>query len=184
MIDYCDWNRPGYDRYIGPPAIPISVQGPVRAQLSSLIERKAYTDLVTITRDNIASDSGTGRYGNLREMVFGTKGRVCKNVTRVGWSADNIERAMVFCASMKFPDGRTEETCVIQPSVCSNWALVSRLDPLPTARAEDLQTGLRRAAEAASAPNKVNEVPEPSSWMLVLLAMIVMVVSSPFRKKG
>jgi hypothetical protein len=134
----------------------------------ALIEKNAFTDTVSITRDGI--DGQDQAYGTLREMSFGKKGRVCKNVSRLGWANDNVERAMVFCVT----EG-TEEHCVIRPSVCNNWALVSKIDPMPCVPASYFENpdSQRRAALPASAASAVvHTVPEPATFWLVALACI------------
>jgi hypothetical protein len=76
-----------------------------------------------IDRDSIRSPKHA--YApELRSMAFGSHGKVCATVTRAGWAPDRVESAMVFCEG---------GWCIARPSICNNWAIVTRRVPAPIA---------------------------------------------------
>lgn len=114
----CSWDHPGANPYSG--NVPATVEryadipAAARKRLRERMERRQFDDIAAITRDDIA---GTHRYTELRDMHFG-KGRLCRKVTRKRWSADAVERGLVYCEA---------EHCVIVPTVCNNVSRVTRL---------------------------------------------------------
>lgn len=116
MIDSCDWNTPGHDRYTGSIAAAVAsykdIAAPTRAKLLSMMERHTYTDQVTIGRDSIR---GARSYSDLRDMHFGASKR-CASVSRTGWAQSMSVRALVYCA-----DGE----CIAVPSICGNISRVT-----------------------------------------------------------
>lgn len=156
--DACSWDRPGHNPYIGEPRPAImalaQIPEPIRLKLIEKAERNQYDDLVDITRDRIV---GQKVYRDeISFMAFGSKGTVCKTVTRHRWHAEDVQRAMVFCA-----DG----WCVARPSVCNNWSIITPVN----------QVRLSVVPPPASAPTVVHTVPEPSTLMLVALAIGVLI---------
>lgn len=120
----CEW-APAHDVYTGKPetAIRAFVEIPLSVR-KVLIERtkKAtdYDDVVTIFRDSI---SGNSLYeSEITSMHFGSKGRMCKTVSRIKWRDSDTQQALVFCE---------QGYCVIRPSVCNNWAIIRRLAEPP-----------------------------------------------------
>ncbi len=121
VIDQCDWDHPGRDVYTGTAraAIMQMVQIPEAIRLT-LIERAEaktpqYDDVVMIDRDTV-----TGKYGyrpDIEFMAFGSRGRVCKTVSRAKWGPTRVESAMVFCSGAY---------CILRPSICNNWAIIQR----------------------------------------------------------
>jgi hypothetical protein len=113
----CSWAHPGANPYRGDPARALAdfdLPPATRDQLRAMMAAHRYTDVATITRDDI---TGTHGYADLREMHSG-RGRVCHGeVDRSAWSATHRERGLVYCA---------DDACVIVPTICNNVALVSR----------------------------------------------------------
>ncbi|MCK9686428.1 MHFG family PEP-CTERM protein [Scleromatobacter humisilvae] len=113
----CSWAHPGANPYRGDPARAVAdfdLSEPTRRQLRALMAAHRYTDVATITRDDIV---GAHAYTGLREMHSG-HGQVCRGeVDRSAWSATHRERGLVYCVA---------EACVIVPTVCNNVSLVSR----------------------------------------------------------
>jgi hypothetical protein len=113
----CSWAHPGANPSRGAPTSALAdfpMSEDTRRQLRALMEAHRYTDVVTITRDDI---SGKSRYGDLRMMHSG-RGELCHgSVDRSEWSATHQERGLVYCVG---------ETCVIVPTVCNNVSLLSR----------------------------------------------------------
>lgn len=117
----CSWDRPGHnpfmgdvvaaiDRYIDIPTI-------VRIKLKQRMQARQYDDLVDIRRDEI---TGRERYEPIiRDMHFGLD-RVCRQVSRAGWTAKMHERGLVYCE---------QGHCILVPTVCRN---VSRIERRPT----------------------------------------------------
>lgn len=124
----CSWAHPGANPYRGAPAAAIAdfpMSEDTRRQLRALMEAHRYTDVVTITRDDIV---GKGHYADLRMMHSG-RGELCHGgVDRSQWSATHEERGLVYCVG---------DTCVIVPTVCNNVSLVSRRPDEPP-----LQSGM------------------------------------------
>jgi hypothetical protein len=130
-VTACAWAHPGASRFTGTDAAVNDykdIPAPVRAALRGRMQRHAYDDVATITRDRIF---GSAEYGNLRAMHFGSRGRVCQTVTRP-WKPEHQEQGLVYCEG---------EHCIIVPSVCGNIARVSRRTP-----------AVARAAPAAGGP--------------------------------
>lgn len=131
LIAVCSWNHPGADAYRGDAraAIEAKTQIPatVRAKLIERAEKSDFDDVVYIDRDTIRST----RYDydpGISDMAFGARGVRCADVDRSGWTPDRVESAMVFCEG---------SWCVARPSVCNNWALISRRErstPVGSAR--------------------------------------------------
>ncbi len=113
----CSWAHPGANPYRGDPVQALAdfdMPEPTRAKLRSMMAGHRYTDVATITRDDIAGARG---YTDLREMHSGG-GRVCHgSVDRSAWSATRRERGLVYCA---------DDACVIVPTICNNVSRVSR----------------------------------------------------------
>jgi hypothetical protein len=113
----CSWAHPGANPYRGNPVHALAdfdMASPTREKLRALMAAHRYTDVATITRDDIA---GVQRYADLREMHSGG-GQVCHGaVDRSAWAVDRHERGLVYCA---------DDVCVIVPTICNNVSLVSR----------------------------------------------------------
>lgn len=117
-MDTCDWNSPGTDPYGGTVAAAIAAYHlPIATQeaLIQAFEARQF-DTVVIDRDSIRGK--THDYEpTIREMHFGTRGRICGTVTRDGWSAEHVETAIVVCAG---------DECFAYPAVCRNVFRISR----------------------------------------------------------
>ena len=113
----CSWAHPGANPYRGDPVQALAdfdVPEDTRAKLRALMAAHHYTDVATITRDDIVGARG---YTDLREMHSG-RGQVCHgSVDRTAWSPARHERGLVYCA---------DDACVIVPTICNNVSLVSR----------------------------------------------------------
>lgn len=115
----CSWDHPGVDPFMG--AVPAAVDRytdippEVRERLKQRMKQRDFDEMATIRRDSI-----TGRYRyspEIRDMHFG-EGRVCRSVTRSKWTADTVERGLVYCEG---------EHCIIVPTVCRNVSRITRL---------------------------------------------------------
>jgi hypothetical protein len=120
ILDSCSWDRPGADRFIGDPVVAIArydLPPPVLKELQAKMRKHAYDDIAVIDRDKIV---GTWHdYGELRMMHFGSRGTICKTVTRSKWSFSTQERALIY-----YVDGYT----VAVPTVCGNVSLITRYE--------------------------------------------------------
>ena len=140
----CSWAHPGADPFRGDPVRALAdfdLPASTRAALAAALRRHRPTDVVTITRDDIA---GTHAYTDLREMHSG-HGRICHGpVDRSAWSARRREPARVYCA---------DAACVIVPVICNNISLVTRR-PEHDAGTDDTPLDIEPAAgpPAAAAP--------------------------------
>lgn len=162
LIDTCNWDHPGTDVFTGSPTMAIYAMAPdipvrVKRVLAERAERHEVDDVVYIDRDSIR-----GKYDYEPEisfMAFGSRGRVCANVTRNKWSSDHVESAIVICE---------QGWCIARPSVCNNWSLVTRREPRgapPVALlAPPVETFLPPAIEVDAPPGTPNvflrDVPE------------------------
>lgn len=155
----CSWNAPGANRYTGnvPDAVAAYTDIPAetRIKLRERMQRHDYDEAVAIRRDSITSLARTYE-PELRQMHFGSKGQVCDTVDRSAWSADAVERALVYCV-----DGE----CVAVPSVCGNVSRVRRVttatlsgDPLPVV-AGLASAPFETLAMPAAPPEKVLQGP-------------------------
>lgn len=120
LSDQCKWDHPGADRYVGTIPAAIAAYGLPLATQSALIaawESRQFSDHVVIDRTDIRGQ--THDYAPvIREMHFGSRGRVCESVSRSGWSAEHVETAIVLCA---------DDECVAIPAVCSNVFRLTRV---------------------------------------------------------
>ena len=113
----CSWAHPGANPYRGDPVHALAdfaMPAETRRKLRAAMVAHQYSDVATITRDDIVGEQG---YTDLREMHSG-RGQVCHGpVDRTAWAPDRHERGLVYCA---------DDTCVIVPTICNNVSLVSR----------------------------------------------------------
>jgi hypothetical protein len=122
VVAHCPWEAPrGAAKFTGsvPGAVDHYQDIPVatRAKLKARMERRQYDEIVDIRKDAIV---GARKYApSIREMHFGSNGKVCTTVDRSMWTPSDMERGLVYCE---------DNTCILVPTVCSN---VSRIDRLP-----------------------------------------------------
>lgn len=118
-LDTCDWSAPGADRYTGTATAAIhafaTIPAPVRERLIARHEKRAYDDLVYIDRDSIRGREQAWDPA-IRDMHFGSRGKVCGRVDRSMWKSAQVESAVVYCDS---------GYCVAWPSVCGNWFVIA-----------------------------------------------------------
>lgn len=152
----CSWAHPGANPYRGDPVHALAdFEMPVatRQKLRALMAAHHYTDVATITRDDIAGDPG---YTDLREMHSG-RGRVCHGlVDRSAWAVDRRERGLVYCA---------DDICVIVPTICNNVSLVSR-KPDRVAVLDDTPIDIAPAAGPKPPPADTPASTQPDSTPL------------------
>jgi hypothetical protein len=191
----CTWNAPGVDPFMG--SVPAAVDAyrdipaDVRAALKLRLQRRTYDTVALITRDEIIAPGGE-RFGLLRDMHFGN-GKVCREVSRAGWTDSMQERGLVYCE---------QGHCLIVPTVCRNVSRVTRVEG-PAPRLQEIPGGtggmafgwtfepegddgswLRRAdREPLSLPVPVDTVtstraaepiPEPSTFAMFVASLAVL----------
>ena len=154
----CSWAHPGANPYRGDPPAALAdfaMSEDTRRKLGAAMAAHRYTDVVTITRDDIV---GKRRYGKLREMHSG-HGQLCHGeVDRSAWSATHEERGLVYCVG---------DTCIIVPTVCNNVSLVSRKpDEAPLAGGADEPIDITPAAGPPPATPDVVVAQAPDSGPL------------------
>lgn len=124
----CSWAHPGANPYRSDPTAALAdfaMPEETRRQLHALMSAHRYTDIATITRDDIV---GQQRYGDLREMHSG-HGQTCHGaVDRSAWDAGRKERGLVYCVG---------DTCILVPTICNNVSLVTRRPDQAAQDAED-----------------------------------------------
>ncbi len=152
----CSWAHPGANPYRGDPVRALSdfdLSATTRTKLRALMSAHRYTDVATITRDDIAGNHG---YVDLREMHSG-HGKVCHGeVDRSAWSATHRERALVYCA---------DDACVLVPTICNNVSLVSRKPDRPAAL-DDSPIDISPAAGPAAPPADAATTPTDTTPLL------------------
>ena len=145
----CSWAHPGANPYRGDPVHALAdfdLPEATREKLRTLMAEHRYTDVATITRDDILGARG---YADLREMHSG-HGQVCHgNVDRSAWSAQRRERGLVYCA---------DDACVIVPTICNNVSLVSR-KPDHTAAQDEEPIDIEPAAGTPATPAGTRSTP-------------------------
>ena len=114
----CSWNRPGADPFMGDVVAAVDrytdIAPAVREQLKQRMRARQYDEIVVITRDAIR---GKQQYNaRINQMHFG-QGRVCRNVTRAGWSSKMEERGLVYCV---------QGECILVPTICRNVSRISQ----------------------------------------------------------
>ena len=119
VIAACTWANPGANPYAG--AVPTAVHAyrdipvAVRNKLEARMQRREYDEIADIRRDSIVGPGA--EYVDLRSMHFGG-GRLCSTVDRTAWTAQHVERGLVYCEAAH---------CLIVPTVCRNVARVTRI---------------------------------------------------------
>ncbi|MGX9786633.1 MHFG family PEP-CTERM protein [Janthinobacterium lividum] len=141
VLDNCNWNRPGVDPFMGDVVAAVDrytdIAPPVREQLKERMRARQYDEIVVISRDAIR---GKGNYNTrISDMHFGP-GRVCRNVTRAGWSEQMQERGLVYCV---------QGQCILVPTICRN---VSRITQAPASAPPAAGAAPGGAAPVAAAP--------------------------------
>lgn len=119
VLEHCSWNRPGADPFMGDVVAAVDrypdIAPQVREQLKARMRARQYDEIVVISRDAIR---GKGNYdARISDMHFGP-GRVCRNVTRAGWSEQMQERGLVYCV---------QGACILVPTVCRNVSRITQL---------------------------------------------------------
>ena len=141
VLEHCSWNRPGADPFMGDVVAAVDrypdIAPQVREQLKARMRARQYDEIVVISRDAIR---GKGNYdARISDMHFGP-GRVCRNVTRAGWSEQMQERGLVYCV---------QGACILVPTVCRN---VSRITQVAAAGPRGAGAAPAVAAAPAAAP--------------------------------
>lgn len=121
----CSWDRPGVNPFMGDLVAAVDrykdIPAATRAKLKQRMAARQYDEIVDIHRDSIV---GRYDYGTeIRDMHFGA-GSVCQTVTRGKWTAQTLERGLVYCE-----DGQ----CILVPTVCRNVSRISRGNLKPAA---------------------------------------------------
>ena len=118
VLEHCSWNRPGADPFMGDVVAAVDrypdIAPQVREELKARMRARQYDEIVVISRDAIR---GKGNYdARISDMHFGP-GRVCRNVTRSGWSEQMQERGLVYCV---------QGVCILVPTVCRNVSRITQ----------------------------------------------------------
>jgi hypothetical protein len=168
----CDWTNPGVDSFrdggrdLGDAISRLPIDYIDKIQLKKLVANQNYTEIATITQEGI--EGFLASYTNLRYMAFG-KNKVCKNVT-MKWEPSRVERGLIYC---------TPNACIIIPTVCNNISLVDRHLKKAFELPEKPRT---KDVQPEKEEKKVRYVPEPSSSLLVSIALIACMAFGLRRK--
>lgn len=144
VLEHCSWNRPGADPFMGDVVAAVDrypdIAPQVREELKARMRARQYDEIVVISRDAIR---GKGNYNaRISDMHFGP-GRVCRNVTRSGWSEQMQERGLVYCV---------QGVCILVPTVCRNVSRITRVPASATPAAGAAPGGAAPVAAAPAAP--------------------------------
>lgn len=175
-VESCDWNKPGANRYTGTMYSAVAdypdIPAVIKMRILARMERFEYDDLAYITRDKI---EGKYQYENLRDMYFGSSGKICKTVNRSMWTQDQKELALVY----------TEDRyTVIIPTVCGNVSQVTRVAPvIPFEWKEPEKENKKIIPFEIPKDSEVQYVSEPGTLYLVTLALIALYVWYQNRRK-
>jgi hypothetical protein len=116
----CDWNAPGHNPFMGDVVAAIDayqdIPAAVRARLQQRMARRAYDEVVRIRRDSI--DGRRSYRSEIRDMHFGN-GQRCATVDRSAWTAQAVERGLVYCEAGH---------CILVPTVCRNVSRIALAD--------------------------------------------------------
>lgn len=191
----CTWNAPGADPFMG--SVPAAVDAyrdipaDVRVALKLRLQRRTYDTVALITRDEIIAPGGE-RFGLLRDMHFGN-GKICREVSRAGWTDSMQERGLVYCE---------QGHCLIVPTVCRNVSRVTRVEG-PAPRLQEIPGGtggmafgwtfepdgddgswLRRAdreplslpvpVDSVSSTRAAEPIPEPGTFAMFVSSLAVL----------
>lgn len=159
VLENCSWNRPGVDPFMGDVVAAVDrypdIAPQVREQLKARMRARQYDEIVVISRDAIR---GKGNYdARISDMHFGP-GRVCRNVTRSGWSEQMQERGLVYCV---------QGACILVPTVCRNVSRITQAAAGPrgagAAPGEAAPGGTAPAAETPAPPAGVPVIEHPDA---------------------
>jgi len=177
----CSWNEPGAAPYRGGQQTIVRAlsnyyfEEDVIRQLVSKINRVDNDGIVTITKRGLISS--TGEVFDLRDMHFGNRKKPCIGaVKRYAWKEDHKEEALIYCVG---------KDCVAIPIVCGNITRITykpftEMPIDPSKRLRELKPGEPPSKFwEGEVPEKVNEIPEPSSILLVLIGLVFVF----FRRK-
>jgi hypothetical protein len=150
-VDNCNWNRPGVNPFMGDVAAAVDryqdIPGAVRERLKLRMRERNFDEFVTISRDAI---SGRANYdARISDMHFGT-GRVCRQVSRAGWTAQMKERGLVYCE---------QGHCILVPTVCRNVSRISRAPGSTTAAGGGAAGGASAPSAGGAMPDTVASTP-------------------------
>ena len=143
-LEDCHWDRPGVDPFMGNVVEAVDayrdIPAEVRERLKARMAKRQYDDLVSIRRDSI---SGRDNYGaTIWDMHFGTR-KICKHVTREGWTEKTEERGLVYCEGGQ---------CILVPTVCRNVSRITRSAVADESAEEPLLAMIPAPFPAAASP--------------------------------
>ena len=115
----CEWTKPGHNPFMGDVVGAVDrytdIPADLRSRLKARMAQREYDEIVSIRRDSII---GKAEYSPvIRDMHFGSKNRMCKQVTRTRWTSKMQERGLVYCEDRR---------CILVPTVCRNVARIAR----------------------------------------------------------
>ena len=144
VLEHCSWNRPGADPFMGDVVAAVDrypdIAPQVREELKARMRARQYDEIVVISRDAIR---GKGNYNaRISDMHFGP-GRVCRNVTRSGWSEQMQERGLVYCV---------QGQCILVPTICRNVSRITQVSASAPPAAGAAPGGAAPVAAAPAAP--------------------------------
>lgn len=154
----CDWNNPGVNPFRGSPLFAVlgydGIPGWTKTVLATRVAFGVTpTDYATITRGKIESQAGYSYSPFLTEMHFGN-GEKCTLPDRGKWSEDRKEKSPVWCF---------QGHCITVPKICNNVSRIWLQTPEPREPREAPERGT---------PGNPNQVPEPSTAVLLGLALL------------
>ena len=159
----CSWDKPGVNPFMGDLVAAVDrykdIPAATRAKLKARMAARQYDEIVDIHRDSIV---GRYEYGSeIRDMHFGA-GSVCRTVTRTKWTAQTLERGLVYCE-----DGQ----CILVPTVCRNVSRIARGPLKPAAAGGPISGGAFNPA-VGTGPILVHAVLGGGTWANLWLYLV------------
>lgn len=156
----CSWDQPGHNPFMGDVVAAVDryrdIPIDVRARLKQRMAQRDYDDIVSIRRDSLEGKHGYDPI--IRDMHFGVD-RVCTQVSRQKWSAEQQERGLVYCEGSQ---------CILVPTVCRNVSRITRLEPVAAAAASPPGGELLfDAPGAGQILGNAPSVPDPATFALL-----------------
>lgn len=150
----CDWNNPGTNPYTGDTRAAIVSYGfsdLATAELLYKINKLQFDTVVYMTNRGLKAPFGYA--SSLRDMHWGKNTKCVGQVNVSKWADGKEEKIMVYCV----PEG-----CIAIPQICHN---IAKITYFPKINEPDIY------AQEFYKP-KPNTVPEPSTIILVSIAII------------
>jgi len=178
---------------------------PIRDRLSAKMAARQYDDQVVIKRNAIKSvKTGTEYAPQMWDMQFGSKGKICQSVNRTKWADNTEEGGLIYChgshclivpavcgniarVSKRNKDIVEDNT----PIPLDSFEKLANETPAPVIQTSDAPTFAESAqgqavttaiyshtsiSQYSSSSEVVAAVPEPETYMLMLIGLATVIL--------